>query len=132
VVSTVLCDLTRQLAERNLIWPVEIGNAQHLADTLAHIATHPEEARRRARAAREYLNGSLAEPQVLAPLLSWAAAPCFAGDHRDPAGSPRLEPTGLQRLHADLLADRIAPVSATARHSFLGRALNRILRRGKR
>lgn len=132
VVSTVLCDLTRRLAERNLIWPVEIGNAQHLADTLAHIATHPDEARRRAQAAREYLNGALAESQVLAPLLSWAASPCFAGDHKDPAGSPRLEPTGLQRLHTDLLADRIAPVRKTARHSFLGRALDRILRRAKR
>jgi glycosyltransferase involved in cell wall biosynthesis len=132
VVTTVLCDLTRRLAERRLIWPVEIGNAQQLADTLVHIASHRDEARQRARDAKEYLNHALSEPRIFAPLLEWAASPCFAGDHRGAATAPEPPPGSLPRLHDDLLGGRL-PVAGAAKHSsLLRRAIQRVFGRTRR
>lgn len=99
VVTTALCDFTRNLAKRDLVTTFEIGNPRSLADALLRVAQDPQAARQRAEAAKEFVRSELSEEKAYAPLLKWAANPVFAEDRNTTEGKHRVAPSDLAEMH---------------------------------
>lgn len=90
VVTTVLCELSQELADRNYVTPFKIGEPQDLGIQLAALANDCADAMTRTAQAREYLREKLHPDAALAPLAAWAADPQPAPDLPAPAQRARL------------------------------------------
>lgn len=107
VVTTVLCELTEDLAARNYVTPFRIGDPKDLGIKLAALAVDCSIAMERTAKAREYLRATLAPEAAWASLAAWAADPRPAPDLPPLAMRPKLPlrcpENSLARLHRGTL-----------------------------
>jgi glycosyltransferase involved in cell wall biosynthesis len=107
VVTTVLCELTEELASHNFVTTFRIGDPQDLGIKLAALAVDCSTAMVRTAKAQEYLRTQLDPTTALAPLAKWVADPQPAPDLPPPdqrPGSPLWCPeNSLARLHRGTL-----------------------------
>jgi glycosyltransferase involved in cell wall biosynthesis len=90
VLTTVLGELTEELAQKRFVTTFRIGDPQDLGIKLAGLAADCAEAMEKTNEAQEYLRTRLAPATVLAPLAEWVADPRPASDLPPPAVRPRL------------------------------------------
>lgn len=107
IVTTNLCELTHQLADRELIETFPIGSAEGLKDALLRVRANPSAAKQRAQKARQFFEKAYMEEEAFAPLLSWAASPAHAGDRI--AADPKQ--SELTKFH---LRHRSSPAAASS------------------
>jgi len=89
VVTTVLCELTEDLAARNFVTTFRIGDPKDLGIKLAALAVDCSLAMRQTAKAREHLRATLAPETAWAPLAAWVADPRPAPDLPPPAERPK-------------------------------------------
>ncbi|HNY28136.1 MAG TPA: glycosyltransferase [Candidatus Sumerlaeota bacterium] len=81
VLTTSVCELARDLIQRDLVGGFSPGNAPELADRLVHLAGCPQDVLcERAERARAYLLEAYAPERAYAPLVEWARNPQHAPD----------------------------------------------------
>jgi glycosyltransferase involved in cell wall biosynthesis len=106
-VSTILCEFSKDLAERRFVTPFRIGDPQDLGIKLAALAADCAPAMERVRDAQEYLRETLAPETALARLAAWVDDPQPAPDLPEPSRRPRLRlscpENSLARLHRSTL-----------------------------
>ncbi len=89
VLTTPVCELARDLTQRDLVGGFAPGNAAELADRIVHLAGCPQNAlRERAEHARAYLLHAYAPEQAYAPLVQWAGNPRHGPDLTDANAHP--------------------------------------------
>ena len=107
VVTTVLCELSQELAERSYLTPFRIGDPKDLSIRLAALAVDCAGAIRQTTKAREYLRSKLDPEIALATLAAWVADPQPAPDLPPPAERPKLKrpcpENSLAHLHRAIL-----------------------------
>ena len=124
VVTTVLCELTQDLADHNFLTTFRIGDPKELSIRLAALAVDCSQAIERTNKAREYLRTKLDPEVALASLAAWAADPRPAPDLPPPAQRPNLPlccpENSLAHLH------RATLTSAPKEKRFWARLLGRL------
>jgi hypothetical protein len=81
VLTTPVCELARDLIERDLAESFPPGNSKELADGIVRIAACPRNVlRERAERARAYLLEAYSPERAYAPLVEWAQNPYHAPD----------------------------------------------------
>jgi len=81
IASTPICELARELAERELLYGFPPGDPDALAETLV-AAAHDEQRLERARRAAEYVRREYSCERTAAPLVQWCRDPRPAPDRR--------------------------------------------------
>jgi glycosyltransferase involved in cell wall biosynthesis len=134
IVTTVSCDLARELGERGLVNAVNCGDGAGLAEALDQVAADPSAAKARAKFAKDWFEQAHQESQSFQPLLTWAANPVRAGDQ--PTDSPNSPPTvvshplGAVGEVKSLLSQRhLRALAGPQRKSLIRRVLGRLLGR---
>ena len=132
VIAGEQCEMTRDLAARNLAYTFRVGDAESLAAAVLAAADDPEAAEQRAEQARDYFNTGLAEEKVFAPMLDWADAPCFAGDRRLAEAVPQLPlrvtvDCAFPRVLAAMLEEREEKSDASGQEPAWRRLLGKVL-----
>lgn len=80
VISTVVTELTEELAAKGYVLPFEIGDPEDLARALAEAAGRKDELQEIGRCARGYIFSRFDGVKAGLPLAQWIAAPRFAPD----------------------------------------------------
>lgn len=88
VLTTVLCELTEELAAKNFLTTFRIGDPRDLGIKLAGLANNCAEAMERTRQAGEYIAEHLVTDKTLAPLAEWVANPLPSPDLPPPETRP--------------------------------------------
>ena len=108
VLTTPLCELAKDLADRRLVTPFHAGDPHDLGRQLVHVVEHTAEAMGRAAQAREYVRLMLSADITLAPLAEWVAHPQAAPDLPPLSVRPELGVWGpsnsLAALHRNAVA----------------------------
>jgi glycosyltransferase involved in cell wall biosynthesis len=114
VLMTRGTELSRDLEQARAGRIVEPGNPEALGDTLVECARDRVQTAAMGERARQYVERDYAIGRTMAPIVLWAARPCFAADNaRKQADSPTLLEAALNPLEAGALAlDEVDDVAA--------------------
>jgi hypothetical protein len=80
IASTVVTELSQQLAKDNMLLPFELGNATSLTDALLKAAANPNESPDRSNQGREYVLKNFNGHTLGKPLADWIRNPRMASD----------------------------------------------------
>lgn len=106
VITTCLCELTKELRERDLVTPFEIGNARSLADGILAVVRNLPQARARAARAEEYFREEMDDEKIYKPLIQWVLDPVYARDRQawfDQTNEAVPRQAGLAAIHLEML-----------------------------
>jgi glycosyltransferase involved in cell wall biosynthesis len=123
VITSSLCELSRNLERHDLVKTFRLGDAESLAAAILDVAANPAEAHERANRAHLYFEANYSDEKLYAPIVEWAASPRFAGDRsvvskagREPQNVAATE-SRLGRLHQDWISLHSARATAATAQS---------------
>ncbi|MCX7045786.1 MAG: hypothetical protein NTX50_09935 [Candidatus Sumerlaeota bacterium] len=98
VITSLMTEVTEDLAAAGGVIPFQMGDAESLASAILDAAEHPERLSESLQRGREYVRRHYNLDETVRDVLAWAAAPAFAPDRA------RLgRNTPLNSLHASFL-----------------------------